>query len=257
MAKQPTFPTPPPSLKNWTQKDRKLNDFAIRSFRHVADADYIAARLAYRAQLPVQFLWACQQTLEKYLKFVLFLERVKAPKIGHHLAPALEAIEASGLKLELTQGTKKFIEKIDQVGRHRYMEVSIFVEWPRIIALDRAVWELRRFCTSEPYPRTLKLTDGQRAPSYSINQGSLEEILRDKNSPARRGLIWHNAFVGRKRKSVTIYGSFVAKNSPLFNYPELLDTLVQYVHIPKDVAQGYRELAKERAADRAKAKKQS
>ena len=36
-------------MKNWTQKDRELNDFALRSFRDVADADYIAARLAYRA----------------------------------------------------------------------------------------------------------------------------------------------------------------------------------------------------------------
>jgi hypothetical protein len=119
------IPPYPPSLKKWTPKDRQLNDFAIRSFRNIADADYIAARMAYRAQLPVQFLWACQQTLEKYLNFILFLERIKAPKIGHDLAPALTAIESSGLSLELTQGTKQFIEKIDQIGRYRYMEVSI------------------------------------------------------------------------------------------------------------------------------------
>ncbi len=250
------IPPYPPSLKKWTQKDRKLNDFAIRSFRNTADADYIAARMAYRAQLPVQFLWACQQTLEKYLKFILFLERIKAPKIGHDLAPALAAIESSGLRLELTPGTKKFIEKIDQVGRYRYMEVSIFVEWPRIIALDRAVWELRRFCTSAPHPRTLKLVDGQRAPSYAVDQAFLEEVLKDTKNPARAHLIWHNAFVGRKRTKVTIYGTFIAKNSPLFNYPELLDTLIQYVHIPKDIARDYRELQKERASERAKAKQQ-
>jgi len=45
------IPPSPPSLKNWTQKDRKLNDFAIRSFRNIVDADYIAARMPYRAQL--------------------------------------------------------------------------------------------------------------------------------------------------------------------------------------------------------------
>ncbi|NOT26716.1 MAG: hypothetical protein HOP16_11495 [Acidobacteria bacterium] len=87
MAKQLTVPTPPASLKKWTKKDRELNSFALRSFRDVADADYIAARLAYRAQLPVQFLWASQQALEKYLKFILFLERIKVPKLGHDLAP--------------------------------------------------------------------------------------------------------------------------------------------------------------------------
>lgn len=38
-----TFPPFPQSLKNWTPKDCQLNHFAIRSFRDVADADYIAA----------------------------------------------------------------------------------------------------------------------------------------------------------------------------------------------------------------------
>ena len=79
-------------------------------------------------------------------------------------------------------------------------------------------------------------------------------MLIDRNSPARARLIWHNAFVGRKRAKVTIYGNVIAENSPLFNNPELLDTLIQYVHIPKDLAQGYRTLQKERAAERAKAK---
>ena len=60
-------------MKKWTRKDRELNLFAIRSFRDVADNDYIAARLAYRAHLPGQFLWSCEQAIEKYLKFILFL----------------------------------------------------------------------------------------------------------------------------------------------------------------------------------------
>ena len=41
------------------------------------------------------------------------------------------------------------------------------------------------------------------------------------------------------RSVSTTYGTFIARNSPLFNYPELLDTFIQYVHIPKDVAQAY------------------
>jgi hypothetical protein len=161
MAKHLTLPTPPASLKNWTQKDRELNDFAIRSFRNVADADYISARLAYRAQLPIQFLWASQQALEKYLKFILFLERIKVEKLGHELTPALKAIEDAGLSLGLTKSTLRFITDIDGVGRFRYMEVSFVVWWHWIISLDRAVWELRRFCTSEPLPRSLKLVDGE------------------------------------------------------------------------------------------------
>jgi hypothetical protein len=36
--------------------DGLLNDFALRSFRDIADADYIAARMACRAALVTQFL---------------------------------------------------------------------------------------------------------------------------------------------------------------------------------------------------------
>lgn len=45
-----------------------LNDFAIRCFRDVADDDYIAARMACPTELVLQYLWASQQAIEKYLK---------------------------------------------------------------------------------------------------------------------------------------------------------------------------------------------
>ncbi len=234
------------SPKNWTQKDRQLNHFAIQSFRDVADADYIAARLAYRAQLPVQFLWASQQALEKYLKCILFLERIKAEKLRHDLAPALRAIENSGLALDLTKSTQEFLKYIDRTGRFRYMEASFVVWWRWIISLDRAVWELRRFCTSEPRPRSLKLVEGEIAPRYRVDSGYLEKVLDNRQNPAREYLLWHNGFVGRSKRRVTVRGTFIAVNSPLFNHPELVDHLAGLAFIPRDVANAYRELAAER-----------
>lgn len=38
-------------LRGITQQDRALNSWAFRSFRDVADGDYIAARMAYRAEV--------------------------------------------------------------------------------------------------------------------------------------------------------------------------------------------------------------
>lgn len=245
-----TFPPFPPSLKNWTSKDREFNHFAIRSFRDVADADYIAARLAYRAQLPVQFLWASQQTLEKYLKFILFLERIKVEKLGHDLAPALRAIEDAGVVLDLRKSTQQFIKVIDRTGRFRYMEVSFVVWWHWIISLDRAVWELRRFCTSEPLPRSLKLVDGEIAPRYRVDSGHLEKVLDNKQNAAREYLLWHNGFIGKSRRKVTVRGTFIAVNSPLFNQPELVDQLAGLAFIPKDVTKAYRELAAQRKKKR-------
>ena len=69
--------------------DVLLYDFAVRSFRDVADGDYIAARLASRAALVTQFLWASQQAVEKYLKCILLMNRVPAKNLQHDLIRAL------------------------------------------------------------------------------------------------------------------------------------------------------------------------
>ncbi|MCZ6489671.1 MAG: hypothetical protein O7A06_03955, partial [Acidobacteria bacterium] len=76
--------------------DRLLNDFAIRSFRDIGDADYIVARMACRARLVTQFLWASQQMIEKYLKCILLLHRIPATKVKHDLGAAILEIRTSG-----------------------------------------------------------------------------------------------------------------------------------------------------------------
>ena len=55
--------------------------------------------MAYRAQLPVQFFWASQQAIEKYLKCMLFIRRIPAKRLHHDLGAALELVEASGIPL--------------------------------------------------------------------------------------------------------------------------------------------------------------
>jgi len=133
--------------------DAAINDFAIRSFRDVADGDYIAARMACRAVLLPQFLWASQQTIEKYLKCILLLNRIPAKKVFHDLSVALQTVNNSGkLALDVTDVTRKFIGHIDETGRFRYLEVSHLGEAAWLVSLDRAVWELRRFCTLSSGP---------------------------------------------------------------------------------------------------------
>lgn len=155
-------------LRNITQQDRELNSWAFRSFRDVADGDYIAARMAYRAQLPVQFLWASQQTLEKYLKCALFIRRKPAKGVRHALEPAVKLLEDAGVALELTERSQKFIIRIDQMGQYRYMEASIWVDWHWIVSLDQAVWELRRFTTLDPVATQAKLVEGKWAPRVGL-----------------------------------------------------------------------------------------
>lgn len=67
--------------KDQDKLDRRINDFASRSFRDMADRDYIAARLACRAELMPQCLWSAQQAIEKYLKYILLVNRIT---VGMH-----------------------------------------------------------------------------------------------------------------------------------------------------------------------------
>jgi len=232
-------------LTNITQQDRALNSWAFRSFRDIADGDYIAARLAYRAQLPAQFLWASQQALEKYLKCILFIRRIPARRLKHDLKPAFDLIIENDIGLHLTERSRTFIDRIDAVGRYRYMEASFWVDWHWILSLGQAVWELRRFCTLDPTATSAKLVEEQSAPRVRIIGGHLERILKKRENPAREPLLWHNGYFGRGRRTVMVRGGFAAVNSPLLHTVELLDEILKYAYIPKEVVKAYRDQASE------------
>jgi hypothetical protein len=222
--------------------DSLLNDFAIRSFRDQGDADYISARMALRAALVSPYLWASQQTIEKYLKCILLLNRVPAKKVKHDLGAALAAINVSGkLALDLTSPTQKFIEYLDVYGRFRYLEISNHAFGRDIVTLDRAAWELRRFCTLGNAPERIRLREGVPAPKVRLPGGFLETIIDDVKNPAREPLLWQNGFFGKRvRRRVRVNGWFKASNSPLSLNPQILDEVLKYIFLPRDLVDGYR-----------------
>jgi HEPN domain-containing protein len=222
--------------------DALVDDFAERSFRDIADGDYIAARMACRAALVTQFLWASQQAMEKYLKCILLLNRIPAPKVYHDLGEALRKIKGSDkISMGLTRGTQEFISMLDQYGPYRYLEVSNIAFGADLVRLDRAVWELRRYCTLAEEPKQQKLRNGFAAPLVRIPGGYLEKFIDDVKNPAREPLLWQNGFFGtRTRKRVRLNKWFQAHNAPLYLNPQILDEVLKYVHIPKELADGYR-----------------
>jgi hypothetical protein len=219
-----------------------LTDFAIRSFRNTGDEDYIAARLSFKAELHYPSIWQSQQAIEKYLKCILLLYRIPARNVFHDLSASLLAIEHSGkINLSLTPASTDFITHLNDVGEFRYFEVSTVNHSHRLISLDRAVWELRRYCTYDPKPRSLELTLGEAAPMYRIDGGILEEVLKDKEHPGRRALIWNNCFFSdRIRKTVRMRPWFKARNAPLYMHPEILDEVLRYVHLPLRLVKEWR-----------------
>jgi hypothetical protein len=222
--------------------DLLVNDFAIRSFRDQGDADYIAARMAFRAALVTPSLWASQQAVEKYLKCILLLKRIPAKNVRHDLNAAFNAINRSGkLVLDLAAVTRAFIEYLDTFGKYRYLEISNAAFGQNLVTLDRTVWELRRYCTLSGDFSKLVLQNGVVPPKYQIPGGFLEKVLDDPANSARQPLLWSNAFFGTKRRRrVRIDRWSKMTNSPLYLNPQILDEVLKYVYLPKDVSDGYR-----------------
>lgn len=246
--------------------DILVNDFAIRSFRETADKDYITARMAYRAGLIQPFLWSALHCLEKYMKGILVLNRVEAHR-GHKVLPGVEKMKRHGkFELDLSQETIEFIRKLEVYGaEYRYYEVSYDTRPFDIIRLDRAVWELRRYCQPLDYVlnrngmkvNLLKLElerihkakqNGEKGTC--VMGGTLEKIIESKTHPAREPLIWNNLFLGpSRRKGVRMRSRSESGNSPFFLHPEIIDEVVKYVYIPKGIVEGVRAFAAQKASE--------
>ena len=237
--------------------DVLLDHFAIRSFRDVGDGDYIAARMAHRGKLDQQFLWAGLQALEKYLKCILLLNRIKASDVRHDLGLGMKRINESGaICLTISPSTSDLISYLDTCGRFRYFEMPYYTESWHLFYLDRAVWELRQYCTVTNYGRKTadgeevhmreielkaiseRIEDSWRNPPQKIPliNGFLEKVIDDLKHPARKTLVWQNGFFGaRTRKTVELRNTFTSANSPLALYPKILDQVSKYVYLPKEV----------------------
>ena len=244
-------------------KDAQINNFAIRSFRNTADRDYIHARLAYKARLIPQFQWSALHCLEKYSKCIMLLNRIDGKSVRHEVTPAIEKINLQNrVHIELSEQTDDFIKHLESGARFRYLEVSWSNRKLDIARLDRAVWEIRRYC--QPL-WGISEDDGSRKKYYKLRieslrgiqkitnansrimGGVLERILKDKNNPSREGLIYKNLFYSTSsRKKVVIRDSFSAENAPLWLEPELLNEITKYIYFPKSLQAPYLELISKR-----------
>jgi hypothetical protein len=235
-----------------------LDNFATRTFRDIADGDYIMARAAYRDRLVPQFLVASHQTIEKYIKCILLINRVTARKIDHSLSKGIKKLEEiETFRITLSKETQDFIGYWDGHEKIRYFEYSYYVFGPALINLDRTVWELRRYCRRLDYH--LETSDGKEIPmlqkeltrmeqfklnpqKYRLQGGILEKIIEDSESPARTTLIWKNAFFGKRTKrNIQLVCLSYSGNSPLSLHPEILVEVDKYVKIPVAVFESYKE----------------
>lgn len=249
--------------------DARVNNFALRSFRETADKDYITARMAYRSRLIQSYRWSALHCLEKYVKGILLLNRISSKKLGHSVLPGIERLKEKGkFEIDLSADTVKFIKHFEEHGADdRYYLYSYDHKPHDIIRLDKAVWEIRRYCQ----PLDYEITDlnGNVVSSLErelnrihqakklhekgtcILDGVLENIIAKKDHPARKGLVWNNLFFGTsKRTMVKSRPDWETGNSSFYIYPEIIDEVDKYVYLPKEFVRDVRLFAKQKAAEK-------
>ncbi|MDZ4097638.1 MAG: hypothetical protein U1E13_02935, partial [Methylophilaceae bacterium] len=209
-----------------------------------------------RAELFPQFHWSSIHALEKYAKCIAILTRTtKAKGIKHEVQKTLGAL-SDRVELDISDQTRKFICRLEEFGaRFRYLEVSWFIKDCELAMLDRAVWELRRYCNPELYlysenefvsvnknlHEKVKLIDNLTKQNTSVAGGFIEKILGNRQSRTRPDLVWRNLYYSNSnRKSVSIKTTMAFENAPFYLYPEIIDEVSKFTYIPNEISSAYK-----------------
>lgn len=208
-----------------------------------------------------QFLWSAQQAVEKYLKTLLLLNRIKVPRLTHDLAELLELtkeLPSEPFCFDLRPQSRQFIEHLIENAVNRYLERPYFVDGYMLVDLDLTVWDVRRYCQvlngfgkalppAEAESVLVALEELARssisAPhKFRLEDGFIEEVLAKPSHPARAGLVWNNAMYSvRKRSRIKAKDLMSAVNPYLYHYPDMLDELIKYSPLPRELVKAYRE----------------
>lgn len=235
-------------------------DFIRRSFRDVADKDYIAARILYRSDLAPQFLWAALQAVEKYIKAILLYNRVSTKGLSHDVKAGLARLgEIRDISFHIPREVSDFVSYLSEEGPNRYFEFPAVTHGDELLLLDRTVWHLRRYCSwlrgtitvhgrkVDLFPLELKRIQAAAdygAHRFKIIGGYLEDVLGRRGSPLREHLVWKNFYYGAKKKHVIKnFTKHVSFSKPAhYLDPTIFGELASLVDFSKPVRAIFRSL---------------
>jgi HEPN domain-containing protein len=240
-----------------THKRTLVIDFIDRSFRDVADRDYVSARVCHRLDLKQQFLWASLQAVEKYLKAILLYNDRSTKPLGHKIQKAYERLhqQIRDIQFDIPKDVEKFIQYLDSQGANRYFEYPYFTTRNELLLLDKTVWHLRRYC--QFFSRQVDNVDGRqvdwfkvelknihnprwkkRPNTFKIGRGFLERIINEKGE-LRKELIWKNFWYGTytKQKIPNVTFRSGSAHPAHFLHPEIFDELDKRVQFSPAIRQ--------------------
>jgi len=239
--------------------DPFIYDFANRSFRDLADQDYISARVAYRNEFDQQFRWCALQAIEKYLKAILLYNHVSSKSLSHNLNDALHRVQSiKDLEFSVPCDVEEFVDYISVYGVDRYLCHPTHLKDSALLTLDKSVWYIRRYCFF--MRQVIKTQSGEKElfalnkqevinpyfekfpHKYKILGGYLEKIV-DKRLPSYADLIWKNFFYGRIKKHKISFGFRLSSQNPTHElHKDVFGTLESLVDFPKAIKMLYKRL---------------
>lgn len=244
---------------------RYINDFADRSFRDLADQDYVLARIAFRMKFDQQFLWCSLQAIEKYLKAILLYNDSSSKGIRHDLIKALDLVKRiDDLEFSVPSEIETFIQYISEYGADRYFSHPTYIEDVGLQKLDETVWRIRRYCYYMRQPNNINLVEinifeanKQRVSRMQRNEsqrglqilgGYLEKIIKWKgeNDKGKRlaydALVWNNSFFGEVTEDMieNSLGRISTQNPTHAFHPEIFSCLDKLVDFPRKIKDLYK-----------------
>ena len=220
----------------------KRNAYIYRSFRDVADCDYIAARISHRFKLFDQFLWSALQAVEKYLKTIILLYDGDTRDLSHDLVKGFMRVEEiPEIHWDFEPDIKDFLKHLKGMGGDRYFTYPRGTHGQELFQLDYVVWTLRRYCEDfrwlkkageenrdgryDGYIRRLQSEDYRKNANKFrlLSKGHLEKVLDTKKFPKQRTqLVYKNFYYGSYKKYKIKWQFTVTSANPShFLHPEL------------------------------------
>jgi HEPN domain-containing protein len=225
---------------------RCLIDFAIRSFRDVADKDYIVARMCFRDGLPSQFAWQALQAIEKYLKGILLFNEQPTNNYGHNIIKLAQRVEELGhLEFKVLDSSYDFLCYINSQGFNRYNTLESHCAGHELEQLDKTISYIRRYCQPVKKETLRQGVEGTNPDKhFNLDDGYLECCIETKVSPQAKSLLWGNKSINPDAEHT--YGRLNSQETPLLHfYPKHAERLSNLVQFSKPELKIYRDLAKE------------
>lgn len=189
-----------------TDLDVLKNNVVTQMFVDPADQDYVVARWAYHRKMYLEFFWNACQSLEKYFKASLLLNRMSLlrpngrNKYGHDLEHLFRAVSGYASDLFPEKLTKpvqwdvphwreetleEFISRMNELGdaNNRYNVFGYMQRWEDLCHFDQMVFAARRVAFNlDSYP----FIGNKRQPKQKLK--TVRELLqRDPEKMYHRG----------------------------------------------------------------------